>query len=384
MAMTTHSIQTTQRWLYRVGVVTLAACTAHAVSGGWALADGNMAKGVILAAIMVAATVGAAMIPPVLHEAWRARMWGPVSFLILGLVLCYVGEGVGNTIAMGHTRNSSTTIANVADQQMTDRRKSIGDTERSIATLEAALGERNKSAGWLSTKPSAAWKADVRNLEGDKLFARSKQCGNVTLADSRAFCDRLTEARANLAVAEAHETDAASLAKLRTTLADLRDQSRGDKPGISAARTQSDNIVRASAFLTGAWAASVGDDDRTKADFGVVMFMMIFMMFTPGVLIYAGSVDWTPGKRTGNGWFRKASAWVRGEKLPDDQPTASAPIANQVATEQGPRQQDGYSKPAPLTLAPTHRETLIIKDHDRLNEILARWAGSHEAKAIAA
>lgn len=346
MAMTTHSIQTTQRWLYRVGLVTLAACTAHAVTGGWALADGNVGKGIILAAIMVAATVGAAMIPPVLHEAIRGKMWGPVSFLMLGLVLCYVGEGVGNTIAMGHTRNTSTTIANVADQQLTDRRKSIADHERSIATLEAALSERNKSAGWLSTKPSAAWKADVRNLEGDKLFARSKQCGNVTLADSRAFCDRLTEARANLAVAEAHEADAASLAKLKTTLADLRDQARSDKPGISAARTQSDNIVRASSVLFGSWVPAVQDDDRTKADFGVVMFMMIFMMFAPGVLIYAGSVDWTVKGNKAPGSFAKLMAWVRGKELPE--PTASAPITHVPGRTE---HQDGYSKPANVSRA---------------------------------
>lgn len=318
MAMNTASVSTVQRGALAVGVVFLGACVIHAAVGGWALADGEVGKGALYAVIMACITIAAAIIPTITGKFRDHGNTAAVVGLSLAWVLCLAGEGVGNLNSMGHTRNKSMTLANVADTQATDRRSSIADTERTIALIEASIKERSKGAGWLSTKPVAAWDADIKNMEGDKIYTRSKQCGNVTLPDSRAFCDKLNEARANLAVASVHEKDMATLATSKATLAEMRSVARDDKPGISAARTQSDNFVRLAGVMNGQWVQAASEEGRSRANFGVELFMVVVMMIGPAALFYAGSYDWDAYRVKRHGAIAKALAWMRGIRLEDD------------------------------------------------------------------
>lgn len=65
-----------------------------------------------------------------------------------------------------------------------------------------------------------------------------------------------------------------------------------------------------------------------------------------------------------------------------DEPTASAPITHRVATEQGPRQTDGYSKPAPhVPTFALQRATVGETNRARVEALLAALPGRIEARA---
>lgn len=331
MTMDKAAIKTTQTWSLRIGLGFLAACVVHAGTGGWALAEGHIGKGLLYAFIMSCVAIAAAIMPAIALHVRNSGHAGQGAALLLAALVLQAGEGVGNMMAMGHTRDTSITLANVADQKAGDTRGSIAETERAIKTLESVEQSRLASAGWISTKPAPAWKAEISNLEGDKIFTRSKQCSNVTLPDSRAHCDKLTEARANLATAEAHERDAASLAALRTKLQELRAQAREDKPGMSAARTQSDNFVRLAGVVTGQWVQAASDEGRSKANFGVNVFMILLMMVGPAALITGGLIDWDAPSMKKPGVFAKLRAWLSGKPLPEPmRPHHSAPLIHDM------------------------------------------------------
>ena len=328
MALRADSIAKLQRRLLWTGVALLGLCVVHSSTGGYALGGDSIAKGLMYAGIMACVTIGAAILPTIADMAFRRRLAMRGAVAALACLVLTGGELYANLLAMGATRHASVATADHADTRVADRRATIADTESTIRTLEAVLRSRNESAGWLSTKPSAAWRSDIANLEGHVLYARSRQCSQVTLADSRAHCDKLAEARANLATAEAHERDAAQLVTLKTKLAEIRDRARDDAPGTSAARTQADNAVRAVAWMG-------GSATRDDAEFGLTMFFMLVMVFGPMALIWAAHIDWserparTPMSARIAGMIATLRRWRSGDLTPAPQ---SQPIAEPTAT----------------------------------------------------
>lgn len=291
MAIKAESIDTTQRWLRRAGLGLLGVSFAITMSAGWSMGEGSLAKSILYALMMGIATVGAAILLPVIEMAWRSRRRLAALMLLGAWCIFTVGEGGGHLMAIGGDRHQSIATANVADIQVSDRRKSIADQERTIALIEASIAERVKAAAWLSVKTADAWRADIDATKlAMEIEGKRGGCGPKCLDLRR----KMAEAEANLALATRDTEERAKLETAKAALANLRETARADKAGDSKVRTQSDNLVRVAAFVTGSWVDNPEETSRTRANFGLEMLAVLIMVIGPMSLIYAGHMDWTP------------------------------------------------------------------------------------------
>jgi hypothetical protein len=162
-----------------------------------------------------------------------AALWVPV--------FCF---NVWSQIGM-HTSARMTDVqqASVQSEKRGDVEKEKQELEAERIALVGALENikegKGVGSGWSSTRPVSAWKADISNMEGDKVFARSKQCANVTIDESRKFCDTLKELRANLAAAEKMEETERKIAAANVGLAKVREKLAHTDPGHSTAENSS-------------------------------------------------------------------------------------------------------------------------------------------------
>lgn len=162
-----------------------------------------------------------------------AVMWIPV--------FCF---NVWSQIGM-HTsaRMSDVQQASVQSEKRSDVEKEKGEIEAErlalVGARQALVEGKGVGSGWSSTRPVAAWQSDITTKEGDKVYQRSKQCSNVTIPESRKFCDELNELRANHAAAIKMEETDKRIAAADKGLASVRTRLANTNPGHSTAGNSS-------------------------------------------------------------------------------------------------------------------------------------------------
>ena len=243
----TNDIHRQKRWRYLGHVFTV---TSMFMTGwaGWHLGGDDAIAAPVLAVLFAGVTYGAAHLLTEIDAAWADGRRKVAYGLVAVFGLFFAAEYFAHTMFnVGH-RATDIQHANLQDIRLDDTQSEKQELAEKKKLLEGRLAKLEGAAGWVSTKPSAAWKAEIANKEGDKLFARSKQCTSVTRADSRAFCDELTELRANLAVAEDHDSTVAQLKATETALANTREKSATMAKGESSAAEQTKVIAQLASF----------------------------------------------------------------------------------------------------------------------------------------
>lgn len=121
--------------------------------------------------------------------------------VFLGLIVAQSHLGYGGSIRMAMVTDNANNLKRAADTDNSAKseEKQLETLRTVLATLQTERDQLRKQHPWAATTTPEALKAEVANFEGDKLFKRSKQCADVTLPDSRAFCDQVKDARARLA-----------------------------------------------------------------------------------------------------------------------------------------------------------------------------------------
>lgn len=140
-----------------------------------------------------------AVLPDAAYEEWQKKAYGSAVGIVAG---CCFMVPVAYQSHLGYSasvRVGDMNIVNAKAEARDNDRDSIEQARKDKAMAEAAIARLK----WLpSNVTSAGLDAEIKNLEGDRIYARSKQCANVTLPESRAFCDRITELRKQKAASE--------------------------------------------------------------------------------------------------------------------------------------------------------------------------------------
>lgn len=202
---------------------------------GWHLGGDSILASVLIALLMGLVTYGLAHALKPLVRFWQAERYAAAVAVAIVAGLFFVGEYNGHLMFQVSHRKADIEQATLQDTRYDDTRSSVDELKFKKQTLEKQKAKLEDAtlSGWNSTKPTAAWQADITNLEGDKLFKRSNGCSSVTRSDSRAFCDKLAEARANLAVAQSYDDTVAQLKATDTALLSMRDKSADTHKGES-------------------------------------------------------------------------------------------------------------------------------------------------------
>lgn len=215
---------------------------------GWHLGDDSLMASLVLAALFAAVTYGAAHLLTEIDASWADGRRNAAIGLTVVFGLFFAAEYFAHTMFNVSHRATNIEHAQLQDTRYDDTQSQKTELQEKQKLLNERLAKLENAAGWVSTKPSAAWKAEIANMEGDKLFVRSRQCASVTRSDSRAFCDKLTELRANLAVAEDHDGTVAMLKATETALLSTREKSATMARGESSAAEQTRVIAQLTTF----------------------------------------------------------------------------------------------------------------------------------------
>lgn len=224
---------------------------------GWHLGGDSLYASVVTALLFGGLTWAAAHLLTEIDTFWSEGRRAAAGGLAIVFGLFFVGEYFAHTMFNVSHRAADIQQASLQDIRFDDTQEQKAELAEKQKLLKARLAKLEGAAGWVSTKPSAAWKAEIANMEGDKLFARSRQCSSVTKADSRSFCDKLTELRANLAVAEDHDSTVAMLKATETALLTTREKSAEMRKGESIAADSTKVITQISTLSLAPSAASM-------------------------------------------------------------------------------------------------------------------------------
>ena len=109
--------------------------------------------------------------------------------------------GHGGSIRMGMVSENGNNVKKTADADNSAKSEAenLATLRLMLATVTKERAELRAENPWAAKTTPEALEAEIANFEGDKVFKRSKSCADVTLPESRAFCDQVKDARARLA-----------------------------------------------------------------------------------------------------------------------------------------------------------------------------------------
>lgn len=234
------------------------------------------------------------ILPDVAALEWRkgrkvAGGWIAAACVPLGAVAFLTHVGYSASIRVGDMQQATVQNTNwqAAQDQVVDNSKSLAMWESQLAALEKQLDD---SSGWSTTVSPDGLKAEIESMEGDRIYRRSKQCANVTLPESRQFCDKLAALKGRVAAT----TEAISLRdRIDATnrlIASARTEAAKVEFKSSAATNHNDTLFKAINMVTsGVFKQSVSMDEREATNTGIMGISSIaFLLLAPLFYFAAG------------------------------------------------------------------------------------------------
>lgn len=233
--------------------------------------------------------------------------------LIIGAVVAYSHLAYSGNIRLSAMADHGFSVKKAADV-----RKGADSEEATIETLRVGLAtatkerdELKKANPWLTATTAPALEAEIANFEGDFIFKRSKACADVTLPESRAFCDKVKDARGRLAAIKQANAAADRADGLQARIE--RAQERLDARTAKAAVTKPDNNVIVNqndlaAVFVNWWSGLRGEEaieptnvQRTVANIAIVGLNTLGFLIAAPILMIAAGFNRVSGALGGHG-----------------------------------------------------------------------------------
>lgn len=305
---------------------------------GWTIAEGVPGLNVVLMVFCACAPV----IAHVAFEAFgffsevgsRARSvrWFMIGAFFIGVNVLF------DYSSAAVLRDSVATAATNANHKADDVRTQIKLLKKNIEDAKAT------TAWQTQLKPAEAYEGEIRNLESNQtIMKRSKNCVDQTLPDTKAHCQAITDAKANLAMAQQKRVFEGSIGKWEKELGQLVGKAETTDFHSNAALAQVKSIV--------SWAVRSRNlsDDNVFWGQNAIMLLMTAMM-NLGIAFLAIEMG-----------SNRALSDLHHEQQPS--PRANEPRRLTYYNTPGP--QPLHAQPAPAGPSPhhtTHNETVIIAE----------------------
>jgi hypothetical protein len=186
---------------------------------GWVLGEGIALLGLFLAAMCAGV---AFLVSAMFHRAavyLNEGMWpGAVRCWAVGC-LFLAANVVFDYSSASAVREQVTVAASNANTAADDVRTKIAGISKEIAARE------NEAAWRTELRSPQAYQAEIDRLEGDRVFTRSKSCGDASLPDSRDLCRQRAEAISHKSMAERRIQLLEEVKRLRAELVEAQKQS---------------------------------------------------------------------------------------------------------------------------------------------------------------
>lgn len=255
---------------------------------GYALGGDEFFDRLLIGSALAGVTVLVAILLRHVDKAVSAHNWGWALGLGVFWVACAFTEyGSHVMYTVGH-RAMNEQVANVQDAVYTDTRGTVDDYERQIALWNGQLAALRDKSPWMAGVTADGIRASIANMEGDAIYKRSRQCASVTLPESRLFCDKIADLRAQLAGVTETKSLGDRIASTTDLLNKARDNAARVKPGSSIVSDQ------AATFASFATLTLKPDPDAKKAaGMGYGGLMSMVFTFAAAILFALWDKDWT-------------------------------------------------------------------------------------------
>lgn len=214
-------------------------------------------------------------------------LFGLICCLPIGVMAYYshVGYGSGVRVHDMDTARIQNTVHANAD-------KATSEIEGELAIKRRELAELKKKRGWTGVVNAEAKRREIENLEGDKIFKRSKECRDVTVQESRDFCDKRAALQAEVADIESANGTQIRIDTLIKDLNDKRAELAATKHANSTAADQTDALAQVYLLLTGAKGEAAINPDKVTQKFTNLAIVaggsLAFMLASPVAFLFAG------------------------------------------------------------------------------------------------
>lgn len=171
----------------------------------------------------VFAVVSGLSAPILFYCASKTRTWaGFVTLVTIGLLAHSI-----------NVFNAIEASARLSDRVSDPRRVTIENRDR-LTTQSASLQtEIARLRGQTQGDGPEVIRAYIQKLKVDKIYARSRQCQDVTLDDSQALCSTIAGAKMRLGAAEKIERLEVDLKRIWGKLTEIETAPRTEDPGVS-------------------------------------------------------------------------------------------------------------------------------------------------------
>lgn len=204
---------------------------------------------------------------------WRKFVM-PAAIFVAVTITC--ADFLTNASTIGYNKEVDITSATENQRKIQLVAQEDGMASKRVSDYEKAVSDIEKANPWLASVTADGLLQQIRNQEGDRVYKRSKECADVTLPESRNFCNSLTRLREQHAFAVKLTSAQEELASARQALSRVRQQAQTQQLFVSAALVQNDK-------LAGLFTASM------KPDAVSVHWVNTYMMVFFGMLITLAS-----------------------------------------------------------------------------------------------
>jgi hypothetical protein len=226
----------------RVGIIVLGVAALMSYDFG---ASVSWKHGAFLALLSFVAAFG----PEAAHKAWEEGRKGvatTIAVLCVPLLAIEFYSHAGYTAGLRGDNIATAKVANVKYDNATD---AVKEDKANLTMWTERLAKLEAENAWVVTVTADALRAQAVNMEGDKVFKRSKECANVTIAESRKFCDKLADIRSRISLAEEKATLTKQIEGTKKVLADARSKADTTEYKSSAVVHQNEFLAKAVALV---------------------------------------------------------------------------------------------------------------------------------------
>lgn len=224
-----------------------------------------------------------------------------LASLLIGGVVAQSHLGYGGGVRMGAMQEHGFQTMKAADV-----RDGVKSETANLATLRLALKsatmERDQlrmANPWAATTTAPALEADIANAEGDFIFKRSKACKDVTVPESRVFCDKLKDLRAQLGTIKELGAAADNIGKVQARIEAAQAKIDGRTATAAATKVESNVVVNQNAIAAvlvnwwngerGASAITPTATQQQVANIAIAAFNALgFLVAAPALMVAAG------------------------------------------------------------------------------------------------
>lgn len=228
-------------WMW-AGIVTLL------VSMGMAYDYGSQVTwkhGVVMGALSFAT----AFLIEEAYSYYKKGLYGVAIGLAIVSVPMFWQETKSHVAYTAGFRGASVEKVRVQNTKYDGAQDTVKENQAQLVFWQKRLDTLTSQNGWTATVTADGLRAELAALEGDKVFKRSKSCADVTIPESRTFCDKRAQVQARIATLEETKDLSDKIAHAKSVLAGLRDKAANVEHQTSVVEHQTDLLVKVAGLL---------------------------------------------------------------------------------------------------------------------------------------